>query len=612
VFQIRDLVLLALLVSTFHAQPVISTLIVSVQDPGRRPAPDISLRIVTPDARLERLLKTDSRGQVRTQLPPGSYGVESPPGLCIAHIQVSGPEVAVNIMRRPSTATQSSGCRARPELPTALSVTDIVFETDATVLTEPPYSGGFDSPRGMYSRAGLSWTGNRFSVEGMDITDPYQAGIPTQLPSPELISDARLVTPADAPTISGASSDLRIDLKVPTEQWHFGASLIYSSSGLVLGYKKEAPAGMFDNLGRGSFDLGGPLNHRVRALLSANLQPSAQRLAYSNTAQVRAVEFSTLTRGTAKLGDDSQLDTLFLASGYRRSGWTLSPYADLSSAADVPNAYSLTPQLAVNDSGWMIQTGFTGRIPSGEPSDVISLRVASTQSIGRRYPVENTGEFARLDLTNTSASGTPLAWAQLRRKHQEAQVNAFVERSRLGGLANRLAIGAVGAISEIRNNIYASGSPLLVYAAGVPAFVIQPQTPSIRPQIPALMAGLIQTLTWNVRDGVSFSHWLRIDAALLGDSWKAHSFTPHWASVSPRISLGAPLPLLHHRAVVRTSYARIAYPLAGVYLDYGDITGLGILKYAWNGAMVSGQPERGLLLARSSTSNRRAHACGLS
>ena len=68
----------------------------------------------------------------------------------------------------------------------------------------------------VFSLDGMSWTVNRFSVEGMTATDPYQPGRPVVLPDPGGVSEVRLF--GSAPTLSYA-------FRQPLESWHGGGSL---------------------------------------------------------------------------------------------------------------------------------------------------------------------------------------------------------------------------------------------------------------------------------------------------------------------------------------------------------------------------------------------------
>ena len=52
----------------------------------------------------------------------------------------------------------------------------------------------------VFSLEGMSWTVNRFTVEGMTATDPYQPGRPVALPDPGGVSEVRLF--GSAPTLA--------------------------------------------------------------------------------------------------------------------------------------------------------------------------------------------------------------------------------------------------------------------------------------------------------------------------------------------------------------------------------------------------------------------------
>ncbi|HSP67891.1 MAG TPA: hypothetical protein VLN48_09200 [Bryobacteraceae bacterium] len=75
----------------------------------------------------------------------------------------------------------------------------------------------------VFSLEGISWTVNRFAVQGMTATDPYQPGRPVALPDPHGVSQVRLG--ASAPT-------LFYDFREPAQAWHGSGSAFFTGGSL--------------------------------------------------------------------------------------------------------------------------------------------------------------------------------------------------------------------------------------------------------------------------------------------------------------------------------------------------------------------------------------------
>lgn len=590
--QLQLLGCLGLLACRMAAQVSPATLCLIVRDALNRPIPGVPVRVVDPSSLRAWNLKTDSHGDLQVSLPQGAYRLEMPPGERLTDVLLSNYDISCNIICQERCGIAAGPYRPPPEvLPAQYAMGDLLLTQDPEMVAESPNTGGFGGNSGMYSRGGLSWTGNRFNVEGMNVTDPYQPGVPLSLPPPELIAEARLSSAQDDTSVRGTSSDLSMKLAQAGPKWHAAGGVLFS--GRSLAWKTTLPTEWFDRLSRTSMSGGGPLRGGWDLLVASVVQASAQEMPVTPPATVGTGEHSVLLRA-GKRWDRSRLDLIALSAESHRSGWALSPAADVAGPIDMPGAFNLVPQLAERDLSGILQAGWTMPLHFPGGPGLLQIRGSYTRSTADRYPTGSTSasDPTRIELTDETMTGSPPFWSKGNRQRKEVRVDLAFHPAGFLGIPHRIAFSSAGAFSTVGNEVGGTGSPILAYQAGQPAFLLQLQS-----HRPGTSSYLVKDAFWALQDRIALTRWMWADAAIGGDASYAIGFAPAWRSASPRIALGI-APLEHH-AILRAGFARLALPFSARYLDYGNPSGLGILKYRWDGAVSSEGPEASTLLERS-------------
>jgi hypothetical protein len=220
---------------------------------------------------------------------------------------------------------------------------------------------------------------------------------------------------------------------------------------------------------------------------------------------------------------------------------------------------------------------------------------------------------SRVELLGGSVSGSPpLANLAVRtRQGIEAAWQPAVLLA--AGVRHQIVADGGWKTSEPRNRFATPSGMNLVTANGLPAFVVEYNTPLDSRE-------LVRSFSSFVADHVSLRPSLSVDVGAFADfsrgslpaqSSPSGAFTPArtfaaqpdlivWNSLSPRAGFGWQAPHLHG-LVLRGVYSRSYAPLAGRYLDFGNPNSLGGSAYQWissipNGAFQAG--EQGSLLLR--------------
>src|SRR6202521_2805455 len=120
-----------------------------------------------------------------------------------------------------------------PKLSDTLGAAELLLLKPPAVIPSPFDFGQMARQKvPVFSLEGMSWTVNRFSVEGMTATDPYQPGRPVVLPDTGGISEVRLS--GSVPTLSYSSRE-------PASSWH-GSGTLFDTGGSLFSNNLPAPA----------------------------------------------------------------------------------------------------------------------------------------------------------------------------------------------------------------------------------------------------------------------------------------------------------------------------------------------------------------------------------
>src|SRR5262249_6503847 len=189
-------------------------------------------------------------------------------------------------------------------------------------------------------------------------------------------------------------------------------------------------------------------------------------------------------------------------------------------------------------------------------------------------------------LGGTVSGAPPLANLAIRPRHG---IEAVWQPGVLRALGTRHQIVAGGGwkTSEPRNRFTTPSGMNLITANGVPAFVVEYNTPLDSRE-------LVRSFSIFVADHVSLTPSLSLDLGAFADflrgslpaqSSPASAFTPTrtfaaqpdlivWSNLSARAGFAWQAPYAHG-LILRGTYFRLYAPLAGRYLDFGNLNSLG-------------------------------------
>ena len=264
---------------------------------------------------------------------------------------------------------------------------------------------------------------------------------------------------------------------------------------------------------------------------------------------------------------------------------------------------------AENDRFDFLQAGWTRQLLSSTGAGAIEVRYGySRADLDTGASGGANAPLSRVDLLGGLVSGAPPLANRAVRDRQQVEGTWQPGVLRAAGTHHQILFGAGWKDSSPRNRFTTPSGMDLITANGVPAFVMEFNTPADSRE-------LVRAFSGEVVDRVSLMRGLSLDlgtvvdlsrGSLPGQSSSAGTFTPArpdlivWNSISPRAGFAWQFPHAYG-LVFRSAYSRLYSPLAGRYLDFGNPNSLGGLEYKWtatnpNNGFLPG--ERGTLVER--------------
>ena len=594
--------------------------------------------LITGGAGFRTVVHSNSNGEFSMTLPYGRYrlsldvqhGAESSSAtVFVAPLQTARLDLVMNASGAirsvqpaalmPGIWTDATSGSLYPE---AFSLSGLLLSREPSSVTEPlDFTGLHESRLGVESQRGFSWTDAQYKLQGMDATDSYQPGLPAVLPDVQALDEV-VVRSAFAQTVSSsAGTEVGLFLVEPGASWHGGLSTANSGAALsstnlpppaVRGLVQQAD--QFRWFTRDRLEIGGPITKWADFYASGSGQWDSQTkpLATPGTDQRSRLLFGD-ARGRVRAGDRDQFDALYsgsridLSDGGVPAGLEALNGNRMAPSFVLPGGFPGEPE---TDNFDFLQVGWTHFLPASTGLGALEVRYGySTAHVDTSTPV--TGQ-SRVELLGGLVSGAP-PFANLAvrpRQGIEAAWQPAVLRAM--GTRHQMVAGGGWKRSEPRNRFVTPSGMNLITADGVPAFVVEFNTPLDSRELVRSFSGL-------VADHVSLTPSVSLDLGVLADfsrgslpaqSSPAGAFVPTrtapqpdlivWNSLSPRAGVAWEVPH-SHGLVLRSTYFRLYTPLAGRYLDFGNPNSLGGSAYQWisSNSNDSFQPEeQGSLLLR--------------
>lgn len=322
-------------------------------------------------------------------------------------------------------------------------------------------------------------------------------------------------------------------------------------------------------------------------------------------------------RGRVRAGARDSIDALYsgsridLSNGGMPAGIEALMGRRMSPEFNLPGGFSNQAEVDHLD---FVQAGWTHLFAPESPMGALELRYGyAVAHLDTREASAYAPDQSRIELLGSAVTGAPpFANFAIRTRHQFAAAwQSAVWRTH--GVGHRITAGGGWQTASPHNRFSAPGDLNLITADGVPAFVVEFNTPlDTRARVNSASA--------YASDHITFAAGLSIDAGLLADFsrgglpsqsspagafFSARSFAAQpdlivWNNVSPRAGLAWQIP--HARGfTLQAGWFRLLSPLAGRDLDFGNPNSFGGNQYQWidrNGDGWFEAGEQGPLLMR--------------
>ena len=465
------------------------------------------------------------------------------------------------------------------DLPNARNLWSLLqTQEPATVTSRIDIAGLETGEPALFGALGASWTENQYRFNGLNITDPYQPGIPLLDPNLDDLAQFQVVTGAKPAASEGSGTEIVLATPESEAAWHGAARLFYSSGALqsdnynarLARFHFPGPERM-NHFEDGSAQLGGKLP-RALGGLPFYASFSTQQLGKSLggfAAPMEARIYRGLADVTAFSRGSQKLDLFYSGQHVFQSNQR----AALGVATSATTRSNQTFQQA--QGHWRAMQG-----PSTAFSATAGIVHADLSSAFQN------GELgiSTVDLPATTFSGAaPLASSGGRTSYEG---QALLQTVRTGIGTHSLSLGADWRRSDISNRWYAVQNMQAVTVVGAGAEVVRWNTPAQAHQHVQNVAEFVQDL-WRPAHWITFSASLRLETSTGRAGGSASAI--HWTTPQPRLGITAPL--WPRGLLLQANWARYGHVLQGRYLDFGDPAALGGQVFKWRDANRDSQAQ---------------------
>jgi hypothetical protein len=576
--------------------------------------------VVEGGAGLVTTIHTDKQGHFTITLPYGQYRFSStlvtvtPLQTTRIELTAGGPGIA-SAEALPGFWLDTTRAQTYPE---GFSLAAVLQDREPASVTEPlNFTGVNDSLLSVESQGGISWTETQFRLQGMDATDSYQPGRPAILPN---IADMDAIVVRNGISQSpsaNAETEAGLFIAQPGTAWHASLSSTDTGAPLAASNLPSTNRGLLRQdqyyrwLTRDGLEIGGPIGKRADVFASAWGQWGDQTVPLAPAGGPGSDQRSRLlfanARGRIRLTAKDQFDALYLGSRIDLSNWGTPDGIEALAGNRMMPSFTLPGgfegQEEVNHLDF-VQTGWTHVADENSRLGTLQMRYGySTAHLDSGLSGQGTvQEYSRIELTTGVVTGAPPLGNFAIRTRQSAEASWQPGMFSMGIVRHSIAAGGGLEASNPRNRFDAPSNMNLITVNGVPAFVVDFNTP-------ADSSDSIRTFSGYVDDQMMLAtgplSGLTVNLGILAERSTGSALgVPGpliaWNSLSPRAALAWTVPH-SHGPTLRAAYSRLYSPLAGRYLDYGNPNALSGEEYRWNDTNSNGlfdPGERGALLMR--------------
>jgi hypothetical protein len=589
-------VLLALFGGTVscRAQGVPGTVVGVVTALSGKPLPSSRVGLSAQNSQVPILaMTTDLAGKFKfVAVPPGFYtleatlpgwrnlrkpGVEVPPAgtleirIILAPSSAAAASVLAELDRRDVGWGKTLGDLSLRRLPNARNVWSLLENQEPSTVTNRIDIGGLETGvPALFGALGASWTENQYSLNGLDVTDPYLPGQPLIEPDLDAVSEFSVATSAKSTRFGAGGANVLLSTPQTGTAFHGSTRGYYSGGSLQSGYHDARQERFhfpgperFKHLVDGNVQLGGRLPFRSAPwpfFASLSTQQLSKTLAgFDAPIEVRV--YRALAEATPFSRGRSRLDLLYSGQHIFNSREGADP--------------RVAPEATTRGNDNFHQFQVRGERPIGSAAWwAATFGVAQAIVASGLQPGLVQSSLLALPLVNRSGAAR-FSTAGVRTRYQAGGLLQAVVDGPLG--SHSLSLGGEWERSYISNRWDALGGMERIEVNGVPAEVTLWNTPTsahARTQDFALFA----------EDAWRPTRWLSLPVGLRLESSSGRAVGPEsgirWTTLEPRFGLIFPL---HRRGpTLRASWSRYGHVLQGRYLDFGNPEALGGQVSEWS------------------------------
>lgn len=453
----------------------------------------------------------------------------------------------------------------------------------------------------VFSFEGMSWTASRFTVEGMTATDPYQPGHAVALPDPGGVHEVQLF---------GAAPTLAYTFRQPAPHWH-GSGTILATGGSLFSGNSPAPAqrGLLQTPGElqrflyANAQAGGQVTRWLDAFFSGSGRWASQAPAPADPIgrDLKSWDLYTTMRAAIHPNAANHFDVLVVGARANDSGWSLPEGLEALNGRRAAPPILPQSDLREEDHLDFVQLGWNRSILGGAFQARYGYTTSHIDTIAdKNLPASYLDiavthqEIAYIELTNGATHGGPLLQTQAVRPQHEGFVAWRRGNLQHGGIGQTISLSATAGRSSPENRFANPPNALAITADGQPSTAILLHTPRTTFEN-------LSHATFSAEDQIRIGGRVSMDLGLTFTGWNgslpqqgppvdgrefqfpARPNLIRWRNVAPRAAI-AWQPPIPSRLVVRGGYSRFYNPLAGRYLDYGNLNGLSGDEYRWEDA----------------------------
>jgi len=481
------------------------------------------------------------------------------------------------------------------EMPSGLNIWSLIENQDLSAVTDRIDVGGLWSgiPALFSARGASSWTQNRFLLNGMDITDPYQGGTPLLYPDIFSLDHTHLTNACHPPEYVHPGGYLDLVTGEETSDYHGALSGFYThhslqNSNITESLQSEGidEAHTFDYLTQGNFRFSGPLVKEKLSFFTSVTGFDLSRDLADFEGENKSSLLSGLLSLKYSLSPKSTLRLLWTGQSLNHSSF--------GAARDVPFSSTNKGSERFN----VFQALWDGHIKNKHHFRVGLGYVQANHDYGFQ-------KEAALPHSRDAVTGDLLGGAAPFEEQNLSRKLVFLFKgtsifSKFLGLHHTLRYGMNWQLSSASQDIDVMDNHHLLFFKGEPIQVAQYNTP-VSPEEKGTDLNLFfqDTLTFSNLFSIYIGAHLSSAKAWVPGSHE-ESNQINWLNISPRLGLIIPLSKAK-TSVLKLSYARYFNTLPLEYVSHGNQNTLGSLVSSWddsNHDHLFQENEQGELLRR--------------